>query len=173
MKRPYWTLININLSLESDQYLALQELASWAFINTNKMKKRTPVSKIMTSHPISINLTNNVRDAVQIFQDNKIHHLPVVSGDKLIGIISKTDIERISYFSGVQNGEAQTVVYDMLDIEQVMTKQIETIKSEDQIRDAAELLAQGEYHALPVVEDGKLTGIVTTTDVLKFMLDQF
>ena len=137
------------------------------------MKKRTPVSKIMTSDPISINLTNHVKDAIAIFKDNNIHHLPVVSGDKLIGMISKTDIERISYVNDVSNDKAQTAIYDMLKIEQVMTKQLETVKSEDQIRDAAELLAKGNYHALPVVNEGKLTGIVTTTDVLNYMLEQF
>ena len=61
----------------------------------------------------------------------------------------------------------------MLDIEQVMTKQLETVRSDDQIRDAAQLLAKGKYHALPVVNEGKLSGIVTTTDVLNFMLEQF
>ena len=137
------------------------------------MKKRTPVSKIMTSDPISINLTNNIRDAVDIFKDYNIHHLPVVSGEKLIGMISKTDIERISYVNNAQGDRAETAVYDMLDIEQVMTKQLETVRSDDQIRDAAQLLAKGKYHALPVVNEGKLSGIVTTTDVLNFMLEQF
>ena len=137
------------------------------------MKKRTPVSKIMTPDPISINLTNQVKDVIDIFDKNNIHHLPVVSGDKLIGMISKTDIERISYVNDIQNDKAQTAIYDVLSVEQVMTKQVETVKSEDQIRDAAQLLAKGKYHALPVLEDGKLSGIITTTDVLNYMLEQF
>jgi len=137
------------------------------------MKKRTPVSKIMTPDVISINLTNQVKDAVAIFNDNNIHHLPVVSGDKLIGMISKSDIERISYVNDITNEKAQTAVYDMLSVEQVMTKQLETVKSDDQIRDAAQLLAKGNFHALPVVNEGKLSGIVTTTDVLNYMLEQF
>lgn len=41
------------------------------------------------------------------------------------------------------------------------------------IRDVAEILSTEEYHALPVVEDGKLVGIVTTTDVIKYMLEQY
>ncbi len=137
------------------------------------MKKRTPVSKIMTSDPISINLSNEISDAIQIFDKHNIHHLPVVSGDTLIGMISKTDIQRISYVNDVQDNKALTAVYDMLNIEQVMSKQLDTVKSDDQIRDAAKLFAQGKYHALPVVNDGKLEGIVTTTDVLNYMLEQF
>jgi len=127
----------------------------------------------MTADPISINLTNKISDAVQVFKERNIRHIPVVSGDKLIGLISKTDIERISFVNGVEDDKAATAVYDMLNIEQVMSKQLETIEAEDQIRDAAMLLAKGKYHALPVTKDGALAGIVTTTDVLNYMLEQY
>lgn len=137
------------------------------------MKKRTPVSKIMTPDPISINLTHKISDAVKVFKERNIHHIPVVSGEKLIGMISKTDIERISFVNGLSDDKASTAVYDMLNIEQVMTKQLETVKADDQVREAAELLAKGKYHALPVTKDGALAGIVTTTDVINFMLEQF
>lgn len=139
----------------------------------DKMKKRTPVSKIMTPDPISINLSNKISDAVQVFKERNINHLPVVSGDQLIGMISKTDIERISFVNGFGDDKANTAVYDMLNIEQVMTKQLETVQADDQVRDAAELLARGKYHALPVTKDGALAGIVTTTDVINFLLEQF
>ncbi|MEL6655451.1 MAG: CBS domain-containing protein [Bacteroidota bacterium] len=137
------------------------------------MKKRTPVAKIMTSSPISVNLTNGIGDVVQIFADHNIHHLPVVSGDRLIGMISKTDIERISYVEGYDEGGVTTMVNEMLTLEQVMTKQVETIQIDDQIKEAAQLLAKGEYHALPVLDGQQLTGIVTSTDVIKYLLAQF
>jgi CBS domain-containing protein len=137
------------------------------------MKKRTPVSKIMTENPISLNTTNGVEDVVQIFKERNIHHIPVVSGDSLIGMISKTDIERISFVTGSEDDKANTAVYTMLTLEQVMTKQVETVQADDQIRDAAELLARGKYHALPVMEEDKLVGIVTTTDVINYLLEQF
>lgn len=137
------------------------------------MKKRTPVSKIMTENPISLNTTNGVEDVVQIFKERNIHHIPVVSGDSLIGMISKTDIERISFVTGSEDDKTNTAVYTMLTLEQVMTKQVETVQADDQIRDAAELLARGKYHALPVMEEDKLVGIVTTTDVINYLLEQF
>ncbi|MEL6832444.1 MAG: CBS domain-containing protein [Bacteroidota bacterium] len=137
------------------------------------MKKRTPVAKIMTSSPISVNLRNGIGDVVQIFADHNIHHLPVVSGDRLIGMISKTDIERISYVEGYDEGGVTTMVNEMLTLEQVMTKQVETIQVDDQIKEAAQMLAKGEYHALPVLDGQQLTGIVTSTDVIKYLLAQF
>jgi len=138
-----------------------------------EMKKRTPVSKIMTKDPISVNATNDIQDVVKIFKERSIHHIPVVSGDKLIGMISKTDIERISFVTDTNADQANTAVYNMLTLDQVMTKQVETVQSDDQIRDAAELLARGKYHALPVIEDNKLAGIVTTTDVINYLLEQY
>ena len=137
------------------------------------MKKRTPVSKIMTANPISVNLSNDINDVVQIFKERNIHHLPVVSGEELIGMISKTDIDRISYVDTYGGSEANTVVYEMLKLEQVMSKQLETIQADDQIKEAAELLARGQYHALPVMEGEKLMGIVTSTDVINYLLEQF
>lgn len=137
------------------------------------MKKREAVAKIMTANPLSVNLTNKVTDVVAIFDSNNIHHVPVVSGDALIGMISKTDIERISFVNNYQGDVASTAVYDLLSIEQVMTKQVETIDANDQVKDAAELLAKGKYHALPVLQDGKLAGIVTSTDIINYLLEQY
>jgi CBS domain-containing protein len=137
------------------------------------MKRRESVSAIMTPDPISVNVSNKVSDVADIFNEKKIHHIPVVSGDKLIGIISKTDIERISYVSDVQNEKANTAIYDMLKIEQVMTDQVDTVQQNDEIRDAARKFATGKYHALPVLDGEKLSGIVTTTDVIKYLLEQY
>ena len=127
----------------------------------------------MTPNPISVNLTNDIEDVVQVFKERNIHHIPVVSGDELVGMISKTDIDRISYVDAYQDENANTAVYTALSISQVMTKQVETIQAEDQIKEAAELLARGRYHALPVMEGKKLSGIVTSTDIINYLLEQY
>ncbi len=137
------------------------------------MKKRTPVSKIMTTNLISVNSSHKVSDVAQLFKDHDIHHVPVVSGDKLIGMISKTDIDRVSFIMDSQDAKANIAIYDNLNLEQVMTKQLDTIQVDDQIKDAAELLAKGSYHALPVIENQNLAGIVTSTDIIKYLLDQY
>jgi len=142
-------------------------------LNTTKMKKRESVAKIMTRNPLCVNLTNEVNDVVELFKAHNIHHIPVVSGDKLIGMISKTDIDRVSYVDAYQADSASTAVFNLLKLEQVMTHQVETVDAEDAIRDAATLLATGTYHALPVLEQGKLVGILTSTDVINYLLEQY
>ena len=137
------------------------------------MKKREQVSKIMTPNPITVNTTNKVSDVAKIFSEKNIHHIPVVSGSELIGMISKTDIERVSFVTNLQDQKANTAIYDSLEIEQVMTNQLDTVQQDDEVREAAALLAGGTYHAIPVLEGEKLTGIVTSTDVIKYLLEQY
>jgi len=140
------------------------------------MKKREPVSHIMTKDVKSINLhQGSLLEAKAIMEENNIRHLPVTSGDKLEGIISLTDIHRISF--GGNFNQQETVdasIFEMLNISQVMKNNPKTVKPDTPIRDVAEMLAQEEFHALPVSDNsGKLEGIVTTTDLMKFLLEQY
>ena len=137
------------------------------------MKRREPVSKIMTANPITVNTTHKVSDVARIFAEHNIHHIPVVSGQDLIGIISKSDIDKVSFVTNLQDAKANTAIYDSLQIEQVMSNQLDTVQHDDEIRDAASLLAKGSYHAIPVLEGKKLEGIVTSTDVIKYLLEQY
>lgn len=139
------------------------------------MKKREPVSKIMTTDLVTINHTNSLLDAEKLFEKHKIRHIPVVSNKKIIGILSLTDLLRISFVDtyGVDDSQVDTAVYNMLSIEQVMVKDPVHIAPSLTIKEVAEILAKKEFHALPVVENGDLVGIVTTTDLLNYLLEQY
>ena len=137
------------------------------------MKKREPVSKIMTSDVITLNHTDNLDTAKQLFKNNNIRHIPVVSGTSIIGMLSLTDLLRISFADAAHDGEVDTTVYNMFTIEQVMAKSIVSVNSDATIKEAAEILSSKEFHALPVVNHGKLAGIVTTTDMINYLLDQY
>ncbi|WP_046759000.1 CBS domain-containing protein [Kordia jejudonensis] len=139
------------------------------------MKKRAPVSSIMTANVITLNHTDNLDTAERLFKSKNIRHIPVVSGDAIIGMLSYTDLLRISFADGAYEEEenVETVVYNMFTIEQVMAKNLVSVSSNTTIKEAAEILAKKEFHALPVVDDGKLVGILTTTDLINYLLEQF
>ncbi|MHA7057303.1 CBS domain-containing protein [Aquimarina sp. M1] len=139
------------------------------------MKKRTPVSKLMTSDVITLNSTNGLETAEMLFKENKIRHIPVVKGDAIIGMLSYTDLLRISFADAINDsdGDVDTVVYEMFTIEQVMAKNLVSVSSNTTIKEVAEILAKREFHALPVIDNGKLAGIVTTTDLINYLLEQF
>ncbi|TQD40672.1 CBS domain-containing protein [Haloflavibacter putidus] len=139
------------------------------------MKKRTPVSTIMTEKVLTLNTTDNLATAEGIFKKNKIRHIPVVENDAIKGMLSYTDLLRISFADAVDEDEdtIETTVYDMFSIEQVMVSNVISVKPDNTIKEVAEILAEKEFHALPVVENDKLVGIVTTTDLIKYLLEQF
>lgn len=139
------------------------------------MKRNEPISKIMSTNVISLTLNNSLLDAEQLFKSYKIRHIPVVEQKDIIGILSLTDLQRISFANNFGEAEfnADTVVYEMLGVEQVMVKNPIAIRSDKTIKEVAEILSQNEFHALPVVEDHELIGIVTTTDLLYYLLEQY
>lgn len=139
------------------------------------MKKRTPVSTIMTKNIIAVNRTDDLETAEKLFKQHHIRHIPVVSGDVIIGMLSYTDLLRISFADAVNEDETEvdTVVYNMFSIDQVMSKNVVSVNSETTIKDVAEILTKNEFHALPIVDNGELVGIVTTTDLINYLIDQF
>jgi len=129
----------------------------------------------MTTDVITLNHSDNLETAESLFKKNKIHHIPVVSGDEIIGMLSYTDLLRINFADAIDEEEqdVDTVVYNMFTIEQVMAKNLVSVGSSSTIKEVAEILSKKEFHALPVVDDNKLVGIVTTTDLINFLIEQF
>ncbi len=138
------------------------------------MKKHEPISKIMSTHLITVHHGDPISKVRQLASEHGVHHIPVVSGDQLVGIISWSDILRVSF--GDVFATDQRTVDATLDhtftIEQVMKKNPISLTETATVREAAEILARGEFHAVPVVNGGKLVGIVSTTDLIKYLLDQ-
>lgn len=137
------------------------------------MMPNMPIAAIMTKKIIALNRTDDLETAEMLFKKHKIRHIPVVHEDSIIGMLSYTDLLRISFadaFNEDEN-EVDSVVYNMFTIEQVMAKNLVSVNSETPIKEVAKILAKKEFHALPVVDDGKLVGIVTTTDLIIYMLN--
>ncbi|MGC4056589.1 MAG: CBS domain-containing protein [Chitinophagaceae bacterium] len=138
------------------------------------MKKREPVSHIMTKNVISVREQDSLEEVVSVLRKNRIRHIPVMNGHKVSGIISSTDINRLTFGTLFENQDgADEAVLQMLTVPQVMTSHPQTISSELTVKEVAELFAQSDFHAVPVVDAGELKGIVTTTDVIRYMLDQY
>lgn len=138
------------------------------------MKSRVPVSEIMTQNIIALDRSDDLIRAEQLFKRYKIRHLPVVREEQIIGMLSYTDLLKISFADATDDDlDIESVVYNMYSIEQVMTKDLVSVTSKTAISEVAEILAEKEFHALPVVDDSILVGIVTTTDLIKYLLEQY
>ena len=120
----------------------------------------------MTKNVITINVSDTLAKAEKLMQGYNIHHLPVLSGNKLSGLLSASNIER---FKQDHNEEItqNTTVKDVLPPNQRVT----TIMPDVSIEQAVMLLQNNKIGSLPVLEDGKIIGIITLTDVLNTFID--
>ena len=118
-----------------------------------------PISTIMTRNVITAGPDDKLSVARDIFRKNRVHHLPIVHGTKLLGILTTYDI-----FKMIDSIED----YDKILIKDVMTTHVATLEPEDKVGSAAELFLENLFHAVPIVKDGELKGIVTSFDVIKY-----
>ncbi len=127
----------------------------------------------MTADVVTVNKTQKLRDVEELLKQKHIRHIPVVSGKEVIGMISRTDLQKISFVNDFDGEGLTTAIYDALSIEQVMTKDLMTVEESATIHEVTDVLASHEFHALPVLKSGELAGIVTTTDLLKYLSAQY
>ena len=118
------------------------------------------VQEIMVRDVICVNPTDTLQKVKELLINNRIHHVPVVENDmKLVGIVTTYDLFKLA----VDHKD-----YPTTKVGNVMTKILATIESTDKVGTAAEVFMEHLFHALPVVDNGRLIGIVTSFDVLRY-----
>lgn len=139
------------------------------------MKERRLIATIMTPDVVTLNVNDSLTKAEELFKTNNIRHMPVVSGKNIVGMLSYSDILRIGIPDLDSNDEkVVSTVYDMYTLEQVMTKDVKTLRHNDYVKTAALVFSESDFRAIPIVdEEEKLVGILSTTDLIKFLLGQF
>ena len=78
--------------------------------------------------------------------------------------------DNFSDFNGVER-TVDVAVYNMIGSMQVMTRNVETVSPETSIEEVAKILAKHEHHALPVTQNDKLVGIITTSDLINYLVE--
>ena len=125
----------------------------------------------MTPDPKTVTEDDPVKTAVMLVVENRIRHLPVVRGDALVGIISDRDLKRAmpSVVAGATAEEYQTFM-DETPVEQAMTADPISCAPDTDLIDLVREFCQKKVGAIPVVEGGRLVGIVTQTDMMEAFL---
>lgn len=137
------------------------------------MNLNAPIKEIMNTGFQTISPNEYLSKAEKMFFANKLKHLPVVRGGKLVGIITHTDIKRMSFANTFDEAEAEidTSIFSMLKVGQVMTSKPFTLPSNTSIREVAEVLAKKEFRTIPIVDGEQLVGMISTKDLIKFFLE--
>jgi CBS domain-containing protein len=138
------------------------------------MNLLAPISQIMTPHPITISPDDNLQKAQEIFENNAIHHIPVMSMGKLVGMLTKSDF---SFFKRTNNSaEYDKIVIDVklknTEVKSVMTTRLGKLDVDDRINVALDIFRRNLFHALPVMDGDTLVGIVTTHDIIRLIAEE-
>ena len=122
------------------------------------------VREWMTPEPISVTPSTPLIEAYRILSEYEIRHLPVLRSEHVVGIVTDHDLGRAVL------ALADAGVSDAHTVQDVMTHAVETIGPDDDLTGAAMLMHNGKFSALPVVENGKLAGILTINDLLEALI---
>ena len=129
----------------------------------------TKVSQLMSSVVETLSVGDTLLTARQQIVKGRIRHLPVVDGNEtLLGLITHRHILNAWVSHGQPGSESADAVARDVPIEMLMVKDVLTVDPETTAAEAARLLTQYRFGCLPVVEHGKLVGIITEADFVRF-----
>ena len=127
------------------------------------------VRDIMTTEVVTLKVDEELSLASDIMTLARIRHLPIVEGDRLVGIISQRDLFKaslasvIDYDYQVARAHLKTVT-----IKEIMAKEIFTIAPDTKIHEAGQIMLEKKIGCLPVIENDALVGMVTESDIMEF-----
>ena len=127
----------------------------------------------MTTDLITVNPGDKITEVKKIFDQHKIHHIPVVRYKEIVGIISQTDF--LQFLRGFNKNEEDRFVNEArmraYNAEDLMTKGLAKLSPNDRINVALEIFMENRFHAIPIIEESgdkkELVGILTTFDIIK------
>ena len=130
------------------------------------------IEEVMTKQVHTVDVKDRMIDVRKMMAHNHIRHAPVMRDGKMVGILSLTDVQRMTFSNTFGDDETgvDDAISDMFNAEMIMHKDPECLEFNKTVREAAEKFVNREFHALPITKDGDLVGIVTTTDVLRFIV---
>ncbi len=127
----------------------------------------------MTTDLVSIDIDQPLSEAYHALRGAPFEHIPVLDAERPVGMLSSTDILRLVYDIESASDKMLTTMLDhQFTIEDAMSTELVTLPATATVHDAAEILAEGKVHSVVVLNgDGTLLGIVTTTDLVRYLRD--
>jgi acetoin utilization protein AcuB len=126
----------------------------------------------MKNNPLTVSPHDSFRHAMTLIRQKGIRHLPVVEGDRVVGIVTDRDIRQASPSpaTGLEIHELHFLL-EQVKVREIMTTKVVTVTPQTLIEEAARLMLRHRIGGLPVVQEGRLVGIITETDILQAFVD--
>lgn len=133
-------------------------------MNSNSIKL------VMTKDVIYVSPEQNLLDVKHIYEKKRWHHhIPVLENEKLVGMVSLIDFMYNIVGAGINDDHA---VYKKLKVKDIMTQKPFHLTTSASVEDVAKVLSTQHFHAVPILENGKLVGIVSTADIINYYLNK-
>lgn len=134
------------------------------------MPGRYLVRDFMCSPPTTIPQDSPLLEAALMMRRTGFRHLPVVNGERLVGIITERDIHRFapSLLTRISQEEYNSI-FENTPLERVMTRDPITVSPSTPVAEAVKILNERKLGCLPVVDGEQLVGIITTSDMLALL----
>ena len=132
------------------------------------MNLLSPISTIMSSDVITLKPSASIAEAADISEKYKVHHIPIAMDGELVGIVSMTDylFFRRGFLDNRDDKKIEDIRMNNYEVSHIMTKGVATMESTDKINVALEIFKENILHAIPIVDNNLLVGIVTTHDII-------
>jgi predicted transcriptional regulator len=129
----------------------------------------TRVRDIMSEQIVTISSDDSLSTVEDIMTLGGVRHMPVVRGGQLVGVVSERDLLRASLSNLSSFGSEQRRAFlQVVEIKRVMSTPPVVIHPDASLEEAALLMAERKIGCLPVLEQGRLIGLLTETDVLRY-----
>ena len=125
------------------------------------------VRHFMTREVVTVKESLRCREALRLFHDNRIRRAPVLRGEKVVGMLSLTDLLRILPASVGELGTRAGAANECSVVAQAMTAKLITLHPEEHLEDAALKMLEHKIGGLPVLLDGRLEGVLTESDIFR------
>ncbi len=129
------------------------------------MNTEIPVSRIKNTKIIKVHPDDTMMKVEEIFDNFNIHHILVLDENKLVGIISQSDVLKI--YKNKANKGVVPMRNEVL-AKDIMTTDPIVLDNEDTIGLAADIILANKIHSLPIMEGNRLSGIITNHDLIKY-----
>jgi CBS domain-containing protein len=120
------------------------------------------IDAIMSTNLVTVEPSATLAEARTLMHDNRIHHIPVVEGDQLVGLVTLTNV--LAATDSFLRDDKSRIHANEIGISDAMVTDVATVDVNASLRHAALFLEKHKIGCLPVLDDDKLVGIITDTD---------
>ena len=156
--------------MDDEKMVGIVSKADFVTLATGIAFDKITVKEIMSKELVTVSSTERIVHARRLMIESNVGRLPVVDDEELVGMITSKDLMRafIDFRKKVPEKYQKSQIKELL-VEDIMSTNPTSVTKDMSITEISQIIMETGFNGLPVVEDGKVVGIITQTDILKLI----